>query len=129
MSPENPQDPQKGKAADTSPEDAAEAKQEAARKSAEQPEPQPSEGGTPSAQGSAAEVTGVDKGAADALAAVGDEEPQAAPGDDDPAAGGDGEIADLEGAIVDASAEAPTGDGVEAVAAGGAEVPTDDGVE
>src|SRR3954447_19001249 len=109
MSPENPQDPQKGKAADTSPEDAAEAKQEAARKSAEQPEPQPSEGGTPSAQGSAAEVTGVDKGAADALAAASDDEPQAARGGAAPAAGGDAaagdaEIADLEGAIVDASA-------------------------
>src|SRR5437773_12404586 len=91
MSPETPENPQQGKVGDTSPEDAAEAKQEVARKSAEQPEPSVTEGGTPSAEGAAAETTGVDKPAADALAAAGDEEPPAAPGDDDAAHGGDEE--------------------------------------
>ena len=89
MSPD-PENPQQGKVGDTSAEDAAQAKQDAAAKSAEQPEPVESEGGTPSAEGTAAEATGIDKAAADALAGAGAEEPQAAPGDDDPAAtGGD----------------------------------------
>src|SRR3954453_4070922 len=102
MSPD-PENPQQGKVGDTSPEDAAEAKQEAAAKSAEQPEPETSEGGTPSAEGTAAEATGVDKAAADALADAGDEEPLAAPGDDDAA---QDEVADLDGAIVEATTEA-----------------------
>ena len=65
MSPKTPENPQQGKASDTSPEDAAAAKQASAdvvgrggersetgaRKSAEQPEPVESEGGTPSAEG------------------------------------------------------------------------------
>jgi len=73
MSPKNPQDPQKGKPFEDvqAAEGAAAAKQESARKSAEQPEPSASEGGTPSAEGTAAETTGVDKAAADALAAAG----------------------------------------------------------
>src|SRR3954453_13567958 len=103
MSPD-PENPQQGKVGDTSPEDAAEAKQEAAAKSAEQPEPETSEGGTPSAEGTAAEETGVDKAAADALADAGEQEPLAAPGDDDPA---EDEIADLDAAVVEASDAAP----------------------
>src|SRR4051795_11312045 len=99
MSPKTPENPQQGKPGDTSAEDAAQAKLESAAKSAEQPEPEQREGGTPSAEGTAAETTGVDKAAADALAASadevgrggersetgGDEEPLAAPGDDDAA--------------------------------------------
>jgi ribosomal protein L22 len=91
MSPKNPQDPQKGKPhedvqAAQDAKDAAEAKAaEAAETAAEQPEPTASEGGTPSAEGTAAETTGVDKAPADALADAGDEEPLAASGDDDPA--------------------------------------------
>src|SRR3954454_20914777 len=114
MSPQNPQDPQTGKPHEDvqAAEDAAAAKQESARTPAEQPEPTTSEGGTPSAEGTAAETTGVDKAAADALAAAGDEEPQAAPGDDDPAAVAEDDIADLEGAIVDVSEDAPAGDEV-----------------
>ena len=90
MSPD-PENPQRGKVGDTSAEDAAAAKQEAAAKSAEQPEPETSEGGTPSAEGTAAEETGIDKAAADALADAGDEEPLAAPGDDDAAEDADPE--------------------------------------
>src|SRR3954468_3613699 len=117
MSPKNPQDPQKGKPHEDvqAAEDAAAAKQESARKSAEQPEPQASEGGTPSAEGTAAETTGIDKAAADALASAGDEEPQAAPGDDDPAA-----IA----AEADDAAVAAADD--EAVAAAGDDAPAGD---
>src|SRR5262245_41856945 len=107
MSPD-PENPQQGKVGDTSAEDAAEAKQDAAAKSAEQPEPVEAEGGTPSAASAdeigrdderseaatAAEETGVDKAAADALADAAEEEPLAAPGDDDAAEDADDEPAD-----------------------------------
>jgi large subunit ribosomal protein L22 len=86
MTPDSPQDPQKGKAGEAGvPEEAAEAKQEAAAKSAEQPEPKPkrtrakkaeisaAEGGRgderSEAEGQAAEETGVDKDAAEATEA------------------------------------------------------------
>jgi ribosomal protein L22 len=128
MSPENPQDPQKGKAADTSAEDAAAAK-EAVVETPAQPEPEASEGGTPSAAsadevgraderseaGTAAETTGVDKAAADALADAQDQEPQAASGDDDPAASEDAvaepeETADEEPPAEAVAEEAPEDD-------------------
>jgi ribosomal protein L22 len=67
MSPDNPQDPQKGKVGDTSAEDAAEAKANV-EETPVQPEPEASEPGTPEAEGTAAEETGVDKTAADVLA-------------------------------------------------------------
>jgi ribosomal protein L22 len=71
MTPDSPQDPQKGKAGEAGvPEEAAEAKQEAAAKSAEQPEPKPKRArakkAKPEAEGQAAEETGVDKEAAEA---------------------------------------------------------------
>jgi ribosomal protein L22 len=71
MTPDSPQDPQKGKAGEAGvPEEAAEAKQEAAAKSAEQPEPKPkrTRAKKPKAEAAdqAAEVTGVDKEAAEA---------------------------------------------------------------
>src|SRR4051812_40562686 len=125
MSPRNPQDPQKGKPHEDvqAAADASAAKQESVREPAEQPDPQVREGGTPSGEGAAAEVTGVDKGAVDALAAVGDEEPQAAPGDDDPAAAGDDDPAaagDGAPAGGDSAEAAATPDDV-----AGAEVPAD----
>jgi ribosomal protein L22 len=118
MSPQNPQDPQTGKPHEDvqAAEDAAAAKQESARTPAEQPEPTTSEGGTPSAEGTAAETTGVDKAAADALAAAGDEEPQAAPGDDDPAAVGADLVAEADVAAVAAADD-------EAVAVAGEDAP------
>jgi ribosomal protein L22 len=69
--PDSPQDPQKGKAGEAAvPEEAAEAKQEAAATSAEQPEPKPKrtrkKKAEPEAEGQAAEETGVDKVAAEA---------------------------------------------------------------
>src|SRR4051794_30456333 len=102
MSPENPQDPQKGKPfedvqASEDAKEAAELKAEVDAQQAEQPEPNEAEGGTPSAEGTAAGETGVDKAAADALSATGegaDEEPLAAPGDDDPAAADEADEAD-----------------------------------
>jgi ribosomal protein L22 len=71
MTPDSPQDPQKGKAGEAGvPEEAAEAKQEAAAKSADQPEPKPkrtrAKKPKPEAEGQAAEETGVDKEAAEA---------------------------------------------------------------
>jgi ribosomal protein L22 len=74
MTPEKPQDPQKGKAGEAAvPEEAAEAKQEAAATSAEQPEPKPkrtrAKKAKPEAEGQAAEATGVDKDAAEATEA------------------------------------------------------------
>src|SRR4051794_28495163 len=99
MSPQNPQDPEKGKPfedvqAGEDAKDAAGLQAEA--QPAEQPEPSAAEGGTPSAEGTAAAETGIDKAAADALASTGegaDEEPLAAPGDDDPAEAGDDVVA------------------------------------
>jgi ribosomal protein L22 len=74
MTPESPQDPQKGKAGEAGvPEEAAEAKQEAAAKPAEQPEPKPkrtrAKKPKAEAEGQAAEATGVDKEAAEATEA------------------------------------------------------------
>ena len=74
MTPDTPQDPQKGKAGEAGvPEEAVEAKQEAAAKSAEQPEPKPkrtrAKKAKPEAEGQAAEATGVDKDAAEATEA------------------------------------------------------------
>jgi ribosomal protein L22 len=71
MTPDSPQDPQKGKAGEGAvPEDAKEAKAEAAAKSAEQPEPKPkrtrAKKPKAEAEGQAAEATGVDKEAAEA---------------------------------------------------------------
>jgi ribosomal protein L22 len=71
MTPDNPQDPQKGKAGEAAvPDEAAEAKVEAAAKSAEQPEPKPkrtrAKKAAPEAEGQAAEETGIDKDAAEA---------------------------------------------------------------
>jgi ribosomal protein L22 len=73
MTPETPQDPQKGKAGEAAvPEEAAEAKQEAAAKSAEQPEPKPKRTRTRAkkTEETAAEETGVDKVAAAAEVTV-----------------------------------------------------------
>ncbi len=68
--PDSPQDPQKGKAGEGAvPEDAKEAKVEAAAKSAEQPEPKPKrtrKKAEPKAEDQAAAETGVDKEAAEA---------------------------------------------------------------
>jgi ribosomal protein L22 len=73
MTPDSPQDPQKGKAGEAGvPEEAAEAKQEVAatEAGAEQPEPKPKRTRTrkpkAEAEGQAAEETGVDKEAAEA---------------------------------------------------------------
>src|SRR4051812_34868708 len=90
MTPQNPQDPEKGKPFEDvqAGEDAKEAA-ELQPEASEQPEPTPSGGGTPSAEGAAAAETGIDKPAADALESAGDgadEEPLAAPADDAPAA-------------------------------------------
>jgi ribosomal protein L22 len=69
MTPDTPQDPKQGKAGDTSPEDAAEAKANVEETPA-QPEPETSEtDATPQAEGSAAAETGVDKAAAEATEA------------------------------------------------------------
>ena len=90
MTPDKPQDPQKGKAGEGAvPEDAKEAKA-ADKKSAEQPEAKPkrtrAKKAAPEAEGQAAEATGVDKAAAEAteekpkpkrrklIAATGDDE-------------------------------------------------------
>jgi len=67
MTPDNPQDPQKGKAGEAAvPEEAKESKVEAAAKSAEQPEPKPKPKRTRAkkTEETAAEETGVDKTAA-----------------------------------------------------------------
>ena len=77
MTPDSPQDPQKGKVGDAAvPEDAKEAKAEAAAEAPEaQPEPKPKRSRTrakkaaPEAEGQAAEETGVDKDAAEATEA------------------------------------------------------------
>ncbi len=73
MTPDSPQDPQKGKAGEGAvPEDAKEAKAEAAAKSADQPEPKPKrtrKKAEPKAEETAAEETGVDKEAAEATEA------------------------------------------------------------
>ena len=73
MTPDTPQDPQKGKAGEGAvPEDAKEAKEAAATEgAAEQPEPKPKKrarkkAAKPAAEGQAAEETGVDKEAAEA---------------------------------------------------------------
>jgi ribosomal protein L22 len=73
MTPDSPQDPQKGKAGEGAvPEDAKEAKEAAATEgTAEQPEPKPKKrarkkAAKPAAEGQAAEETGVDKEAAEA---------------------------------------------------------------
>jgi ribosomal protein L22 len=73
MTPDSPQDPQKGKAGEGAvPEDAKEAKEAAATEgAAEQPEPKPKKrarkkAAKPAAEGQAAEETGVDKEAAEA---------------------------------------------------------------
>jgi ribosomal protein L22 len=80
MTPENPQDPQKGKVDEAAvPEDAKDAKAEAAAIEAAQPEPKPkrtrAKKAKPEAEGQAAAETGVDKAAAEA---TGDEETSAA---------------------------------------------------
>jgi ribosomal protein L22 len=81
--PDSPQDPQKGKAGEGAvPEDAKEAKVEAAAEApAEQPEPKPkrtrAKKAKPEAEGQAAEETGVDKAAAEALGEAGDERSEA----------------------------------------------------
>jgi ribosomal protein L22 len=71
MSPDNPQDPQKGKPDEAKvEEEAKDSKVEAAAKSAEQPEPKPkrtrAKKAEPQAEGQAAEETGIDKEAAEA---------------------------------------------------------------
>jgi ribosomal protein L22 len=71
MTPDNPQDPQKGKVDEAAvPEDAKAAKAEAAATEAAQPEPKPKRSrakkATPEAEGQAAAETGVDKTAAEA---------------------------------------------------------------
>jgi ribosomal protein L22 len=71
MTPENPQDPQKGKVDEAAvPEDAKAAKAEAAATEAAQPEPKPkrtrAKKAKPEAEGQAAAETGVDKTAAEA---------------------------------------------------------------
>jgi ribosomal protein L22 len=76
MTPENPQDPQKGKVDEAAvPEDAKDSKAEAAATEAAQPEPKPkrtrAKKAKPEAEGQAAAETGVDKAAAEA---TGDEE-------------------------------------------------------
>src|SRR5215217_2976831 len=99
MTPSNPQDPQQGKPHEDvqAGEDAKEAAELSGQpQSAEQPDPSATSGGTPSGEGAAAGETGIDKDAADALASAGDgadEEPLAAPGDDDPAAADDEVVA------------------------------------
>jgi ribosomal protein L22 len=91
VSPENPQDPQKGKPF----EDVQAAQQQreaeeamAKEREAESPEPRPQTEraqAAPQAEGTAAEQTGVDKAGADAaLEAETSEEPKAAPADDAP---------------------------------------------
>jgi ribosomal protein L22 len=109
MSPKNPQDPQKGKPDEAKvAEDAAAAKAEQAETPA-QPEPSVSETeAAPQAQGTAAAETGVDKLAADVEARADAEQPLAASGDDDPAAGGD------EAEAEEVSAEAAEDPGVAA---------------
>jgi ribosomal protein L22 len=68
--PKKPADPAEGKVADTTPEEAAEAKQEAATEQAEAPAPKPKpkrarrKAAAPEAEGQAAAQTGVDKQAA-----------------------------------------------------------------
>jgi ribosomal protein L22 len=90
MTPDSPQDPQKGKAGEGAvPEDAKEAKTEAAatEAAAEQPEPKPkrtrAKKPKAEAEGQAAEETGVDKEAAEASgegeAAAGDSRSEATP--------------------------------------------------
>ena len=74
MTPDNPQDPQKGKPDEAKvEEEAKDSKVEAAAKSAEQPEPKPKRSrakkAKPEAKGQAAEETGVDKDAAEATEA------------------------------------------------------------
>jgi ribosomal protein L22 len=103
MSPDNPQDPQKGKVGDTSAEDAAEAKANV-EETPVQPEPEATEGAEPQAEGTAAEETGVDKAAADVLAdSSDDDEPEA---EVDPAETEDQqERADAEAARAAAAAE------------------------
>ena len=102
MTPDNPQDPQKGKAGDTSPEDAAEAKANVEETPA-QPEPETSEtDAAPQAEGTAAAETGVDKAAAEALAGDGDADAEAV----DPSETEDQqERADAEAARAKAAAE------------------------
>jgi ribosomal protein L22 len=87
MSPENPQDPQKGKVDEAAvPEEAKDAKEAAAAEApAEQPAPKPKrrrKKAEPEAEGTAAAATGVDKTAADAEKA---EEPVAEAAADEPA--------------------------------------------
>jgi large subunit ribosomal protein L22 len=87
MSPENPQDPQKGKVDEAAvPEEAKDAKEAAAAEApAEQPAPKPKrrrKKAEPEAEGTAAAATGVDKTAADAEKA---EEPVADAAADEPA--------------------------------------------
>jgi ribosomal protein L22 len=99
MSPNTPGDPQKGKPAEQeqAEQQAAEAKeataQEAAAEAAEAPPaadaPAQDEPGTPLAEGTAADVTGVGKEVAAAALSEGTSEPLAASGDDDPAAADD----------------------------------------
>ena len=89
MTPDNPQDPQKGKVDEAAvPEEAKDAKQApVAGEAAEQPEPKPrrrrKKAAEPEAAGTAAEETGVDKTAADAIASADDEPAAAATGDDE----------------------------------------------
>jgi ribosomal protein L22 len=71
MTPDNPQDPQKGKVDEAAvPEEAKDAKSEAAATEAAQPEPKPkrtrAKKAKPEAEGQAAAETGVDKAAAEA---------------------------------------------------------------
>jgi large subunit ribosomal protein L22 len=89
MSPDNPQDPQKGKVDEAAvEEEAKDSKVEAAAKSAEQPEPKPKrtrkKKTEPEAAGQAAEETGVDKAAAEATGDAEVAEEAAETGDAEP---------------------------------------------
>jgi ribosomal protein L22 len=99
----DPENPQQGKAGDTSPEDAAEAKANVEETPA-QPEPETSEGeATPQAEGTAAAETGIDKQAASLEAAA--DEPEAAEAIDPSETEDQQERADAEAARAKAAAE------------------------
>jgi len=130
MTPDTPQDPQKGKAGEGAvPEDAKEAKEAAATEdAAEQPRPKKrarKKAAKPAAEGQAAEETGVDKEAAEATAgddetAAGDEQSEAKPPPKRrrvPKAARNAEGTKPEGTTEEAAVAATEGDVKEAAAA------------
>jgi ribosomal protein L22 len=105
MTPDTPQDPKQGKAGDTSPEDAAEAKANVEETPA-QPEPETSETeSAPQAEGSAAAETGIDKQAAGLEAPADDADAEAGDVVDPDETEDQQERADAEAARAKAAAE------------------------